>query len=186
MALIASVGRTLETVAENPDTFEFFGTVFEVPSAVGAASVLRFAWESKQTETQMDRAQRRRDRALTDSERDAATSDMGAAEMAGMAAMYGFLQAMLGDQWAQFIAVADEARADEDELMEIVQALIGAVAGRPTKRPSGSSGGPSSTGGSSTDAPAWGASPPPLTPAQQARAEMAARMAPVGAALSQA
>lgn len=79
-----------------------------------------------------------------------AQAGVDANEMAGLAAMYDLLEQCIDPaDWLRFQAHADKVRADGDELMAVVKAVIEALSDRPTSRPSDSSDGPSTTSTSS-------------------------------------
>lgn len=68
-----------------------------------------------------------------------------------LVAMYDLIEQCLHpDVWAAFEVAAIEHRATDDDLMHVVQQAFVAIAGRPTRRRSGSSPGPSGTAPSST------------------------------------
>ena len=106
------------------DTFKFYGEEFTVADRVGAMPLLRFAA--------------------------AAVSGADSAEAEGLSAMHDLLRDCLpADDWRRFQQVAEENKADGDELLAISRTVYQAISGRPTRRPSDSSDGPSSTGASS-------------------------------------
>lgn len=106
-----------------PDTFEFCGETFTVGKP-GLIPLGEFA--------------------------EAAMSGLDTADMQGLAAMNRMLADVVIDaDRGRFLETARRNRADAEDLMPIIQAVIEAAAARPTQRPSDSSPGPSSTGTSS-------------------------------------
>jgi hypothetical protein len=72
-------------------------------------------------------------------------------DLAGLTAMYDLLEQCLAeDEWDRFQAHADKTRADGEELMGVVAKVFEVLSARPTRRPSDSSDGPSTTAPSST------------------------------------
>lgn len=107
-----------------PDTFGFFGETFEVADRVGAMPLLRFASVAEQG-TQAE-------------------------DLAGLAAMHELLRDCLASgEWPRFQKVAADNKASAEELMAVCGAVYQAVTGRPTRQPSDSSDGLSTTGESS-------------------------------------
>lgn len=103
-----------------------FGAEFEVADRMGLMPLLRFAHLAKR--------------------------GVDADDMDGLAAMYDVLAACFTDEaWTRFQAAAVDARADGDALLEVVGRAIAVMTARPTKRPSVSPAGPSTTTPSSTD-----------------------------------
>lgn len=91
----------------------------------------------------------------------AAVSGLDTAEMEGMAALVDVLSDLVTDEdRARFLATAKRNRANVDDLLPIVKAIIAAQTGNPTQRPSVSSGGPSTTGASSPGLSPFGPVPP--------------------------
>lgn len=119
-----------------PDTFKFYGDQFTVADRVGAMPLLRFAA--------------------------AAQSGADSSEQEGLSAMHDLLRDCLSPaDWRRFQQVASDNRADGDELLGICRAVYQALSGRPTRRPSDSSDGPSPTGESSKESLSSVASLPP-------------------------
>lgn len=128
MALIGEFGAAVaeQDPDREPDQFKFYGELFTVADRVGSMPLLRFAA--------------------------AAASGADSAEQEGLAAMHDLLRDCLStDDWRRFQQVAQENKADGDELLAICRAVYQALSGRPTRRPSDSSDGPSATGESSKD-----------------------------------
>lgn len=192
-----------------PDTFRLDGETFTVVAALSPLVLMEFAHAVKAGQAEMDAASAAEDRAraaletaATQRDRDAAEADLIAAqtrkavvETTSAADMYAYIRASVGDQeWPRFRAAVMRLGLHTDELMDICAAIFSAVAGRPTVRPSRSSGGPSNGGATSTGGvvspgvtpgpslPGPGSPEPvrPLTDAERQRAEFAALMAPVG------
>jgi hypothetical protein len=142
----------IEALADTPelDTFEWFGEVFTVAPNLSALSLLRYAVDMQTAGGQERRGQVARKRARTDSEREAADELTGAAAVTQMAGAYAFLKSVIGPgEWESFEEVTNLASASEEALGGLIQALVGVIAARPTRQPSGSAGGPSTTGLSS-------------------------------------
>lgn len=195
-----------------PDTFRFHGEQFEVPANLSSLVLMEFAHDSqaydtarKTAQARVDQAQRDADTATNPTARAAAEAEVSAAQVSlneamasTLSAMYRYVRACIGDgQWDRFRAVVLADGVDEDELMLVCGALFSAVAGRPTRRPSASPDGPSSTGDGSTDvsgSPAATPGPGPVvmgevvqmptltdrTPAQRQAAEFDALLVDVG------
>ena len=105
---------------------EFFGESFTVADRIGLMPLMRFA--------------------------KVAQSGVGADDMAGLAAMYDLLQQCIDPQdWPRFEAAADKSRADGEELMTVVSAVMQKITERPTLQPSDSSDGLRITEPNSTD-----------------------------------
>jgi hypothetical protein len=106
-------------------TVEFAGERFGIADRVGLMAMMRFAKVAK--------------------------SGVDSNELDGLAAMYDLLeQCIADDEWERFQAHADKVRADGDELMTVVNNVFGVLSERPTRRPSDSSAGPSTTKANST------------------------------------
>jgi hypothetical protein len=104
---------------------EFLGEQFRIAERVGLMPMMRFAKVAK----------------------DGGDSD----DLAGLTAMYDLLEQCLAeDEWERFQAHADNTRADGEELMGVVARVFEVLSARPTRRPSGSSAGPSTTARNST------------------------------------
>lgn len=161
----------------DPDSFRFHGERFEVPQALSPLVLMEFAYEAKvnhaaheQATARQGKAQGVLDQSSSPAQRAVAQDELTAAETAvstantmHMAAMYSYIRECIGDaQWPRFRAVVLREAVDDDELMDVCADIFSAVAGRPTRRPSGSSDGPSSTGVTSTD----GSDSPGATPGQ--------------------
>jgi hypothetical protein len=132
------------------DTFEWFGEIFTVAPNLSALAILRYAWDMKTSEDQERRGQLNRRRARTDTERSDADDLIGTSTVTQMAAAYVFLKSVIGPgEWTRFEEITNLACADENVLGSLINNLIGAISARPTRQPSGSAGGPSTTGPSS-------------------------------------
>jgi hypothetical protein len=106
-----------------PDTFTLCGETFTVADHVGIIPLGMFA--------------------------KAATSGADTSEMEGLAALVDVVgQCVVEDDVERFMALATKKRLDTELLMSIVKAVLEAQSGRPTERPSDSSGGSSTTGAS--------------------------------------
>ena len=96
-----------------------------------------------------DRVNRMRSLALAKLARDGAKvdeKDAGQAVMANMAALYELVEHVLRpEDFERFMDLCDREGAEDSDLYEFTGKMIGAAAGRPTERPSDSSGGPSTT-----------------------------------------
>jgi hypothetical protein len=193
VADLGEFGRELADLDDEVDVFTFHGEFFALPARMSALPLLRFAWRGKVLEQRVAQAKSARARAQTDEDRLAADQAEGTADMDALSAIYEFLQASLPDDWDRFERVAIRAGADQDELLEVCNRIYAAVSGRPTRRPAGSSGGPSTSGDGSTAGPGWQESPafasqPDPVPAlperslrDQQRAAYLQGMRPVGA-----
>lgn len=107
------------------ETVTFLGEEFRIADRVSRLAIMRFARLAKQDEVP---------------------------EQDALAAMYDLLkQCIHPDEWSRFEGHADEQRADEDDLMRVVQETVALVADRPTSRSSDSSGGPRTIEPSSPD-----------------------------------
>jgi hypothetical protein len=158
---VLSPDLTVDGLDDAPelDTFEWFGEVFTVAPNLSALAILRFAWDTKAAEGQERRGQLNRRRARTDTERGEAEELIGGAAATQMSAAYGFLKSVIGPgEWPRFEEVTDLACANEDTLGELITALVGVITARPTRQPSASAGGLSTTGPSSQ-----AASPSPVS-----------------------
>lgn len=108
------------------DTVEFMGEKYRIADAVGLMPLMRFAYFARQ--------------------------GIHADDIEGLAAMYDLIRTCLADdEWERFEADAIDKRADEEALLEVVTATIEVLSARPTRRPSGSSDGPSATSPNSTE-----------------------------------
>ncbi len=106
---------------------EFGGEAFTTAEKIGLMPLMRFAKVAK------------------------AGADAG--DMDGLAALYDLLkQCIAPSDWARFEAVADRTQAEGDELMAVVGKVFEALSERPTRSPSDSSDGRTSTQRSSGDA----------------------------------
>lgn len=116
------------------DRVEFMGSTYRIADKVGLMPLIRFA-----------RAARR---------------GTDAADMEGLAAIGDMLEDCIDpEDWPRFEADATLHKADDTDLLPVVQQTIELLTARPTRRPSGSSDGPSTTSPSST-----GSSPSPDSP----------------------
>ena len=122
-------------------TYTFHGETLHLPERVGLMPLLRFAH--------------------------AAQSGLDTADFEGMAAMYDMLRDCFDNEatvvnradgltvrtagsWDRFIDLSTRHKSGEDELLQVVQDVIELLTARPTRRPSSSPGGRSSTGPSLT------------------------------------
>lgn len=111
-------------VAAPAAVLTFEGKTFRLADKVGAMPMMKFAHLAKQG---------------TD-----------ANELEGLVAIYDLLRSVIADEeWAAFEEHASFKRANGDDLMDVVQQAIAAIAARPTVRPSDSSVGPTTTSTSS-------------------------------------
>lgn len=118
-----------------PDTFKFCGEIFTVSDQIGVIPLGRFA--------------------------KAAVSGMDTAEMDGLAAMVDLLaDAVIDEDRERLLETAARNRAQGEDLLPIVRAVIRSQTGRPTQQPSDSSDGLQPTGASSTASTPFGAVPP--------------------------
>jgi len=109
-----------ETPDREPDTFTFCGELFTVAEQVGIVAWGRFA--------------------------QAAQAGHDTAEMEGLAALIEVVSQIVVDaDRDRFLTVASRNRADADDLLAIVRAVMEAQAERPTQQPSDSSAGLSPT-----------------------------------------
>lgn len=182
MAHLGEFGRELaeldtDTPAVEDDTFTFHGVTFTVRRSIGAMPLLRYSWRAIQAQDVAEQVDTAMAAARTDEERAAAQSMLRGLVVQQRASVFEYLRSVIGDeQWPEFERVADAVAATEDELLGVSRAVIAAVAARPTRRPSGSPGGPSPSGGGSVgassstgtapqapgpagSAPPWGSSP---------------------------
>ena len=106
------------------------GEQFEVAERVGLMALLRFAHLAK--------------------------GGMRTDDMEAFAVIYEVLRSVIADgDWPRFESHATLARADVEELLGCVREAIALVTARPTKRPGGSSDGPTTTEMSSPDDSSW-------------------------------
>lgn len=223
MAHLGEFGRALQDDAGEPDTFSFHGEPFVVPARASSLPIAKFAWQQKvsqqrerQAADRLDMAQARQQMARTQDEYDEATAAVAEAQaeqtqvgLDTLASIWEYLRAMIPDEteFDRLYSVALRVGADTDELFEVCAQIVQAVTARPTRRPSGSSGGPRSSGRGSTGSSAsqgrtpgpapqqsgplsltweppaepvqrW--APPELSPAERQRAEFRNQMIPVG------
>ena len=110
-------------------TFVWRDQTYRVADRMGLAPLMRFAKVAKQG---------------TD-----------ANDMDGLAAMYDLLEQCFVDtaEFDRWMDAATAARADQDEILEVVKMATEAVMARPTERPSPSPAGPSTTSTSTAAAP---------------------------------
>lgn len=195
MADLGEFGAEVAELSGDPDTFTFHGHRFTLPVAMSSLPILRFAWRSKVLAQANEQAQAATYRARTDDARIEARRRAAETDTDAMAALYEFLAAMLpGGQWEKFSDVAIEVGAGEDELLDVANRIMAAVAARPTTRSSGSPDGPSSSGPTSTGRSDSTPPPPPpaaepvpdypvpaITALEAAREELDQTMVPVGA-----
>lgn len=135
MGSLGEFGVAVREVEDRePDTFDFCGQTF----TVGVAGLIPLGKFAK-----------------------AAVSGVDSSDMEGLAAILDMLSDTVVDEdRGRFLEVATRNRAQADDLMPIIQAVIQAQSGHPTQRPSDSSGGPLTTGQSLTaPLPSAGLSP---------------------------
>jgi hypothetical protein len=195
MALLGEFGREAAPDGD-PDLFSFHGDLFEIPGKVSALPVARFAWRTRELEHARAVADRNLARAHGGDAQDTAQAALATVEAGELAAVYEFLQGVIGvDQWTGFEQVAQRVGADFEELIGVCNQIAQAVTARPTRRPSGSTDGPSTSGDGSTGVSAsleptpgstnWGPGPMVIVPAVSetpaaARREIRAVLTPVG------
>ena len=165
MAELGEWGRAVADYHQEPDTFRFYGEKLEVPAALSSLILMEFTATVKQLQRDVTAAEARRDQATALAERagtaeereaheaeaKAAEVDIMSADSAGTEAQYAFIRGCIGDgQWDRFRRAAVANGVQGDELMNVCARIYEAVAGRPTRRPSGLPDGPSSTGDGST------------------------------------
>jgi hypothetical protein len=144
MAIIGEFDVAARSRSEPQDQFIFCGETFTV-GRIGLVPLGRFA--------------------------KAAMSGLDSAEMEGLAVIIDLLaQIVIDEDQDRFLDVASRNRADGDDLMPIVQALIEAQAGRPTQRPSDLSGGSLPTTESSREPSSSEASLSPIMRDERVRA----------------
>lgn len=120
-----------------PDTFKLCGELFTVSDRDLTIPMARFA--------------------------QVARSGIHAEELDGLAAMLDLLEAVVIDEDRdRLLKVASRNGVDAETAMDVVKAVIQAEAGRPTRQPSDSSDGQSTTGESSKGSSPFGAVPPIL------------------------
>jgi len=170
MARIGEFGRARQDLAGEPDSFTFYGEEFEVPAGISAVVLMDFVAETQEAQDGREDAATRQERAQarlaksrmsgSESERVAAEAqladadvDMVAASNKLMRSMRAYVRGCLPDEaaWQRFNTVCRANAVDVDELMEVAAAIFSAVAARPTRTASDSSGGPSSIGVGSMD-----------------------------------
>lgn len=116
----------IEGAAVEVRTLDAFGQSFRLAEKVAAMPMLKFGHLAK--------------------------NGVDSADMEAVAVMYEVLWAVFDPQdWPRFEAAATEARADNEELFEVVKAAMTVIAARPTTRPSVSSPGPLTTTESLTE-----------------------------------
>jgi hypothetical protein len=146
----------VDTVHDPEEVIIFAGRPFKVAEKFGLMPLIKLGYLSK--------------KGLDTADEDA------------LAAMYDVIrQAIHADDWDAFCDHAADVHADEDELMACVQQAVQVISGRPTRRPSDSSDGPSPTGTSSSGALS---SPASLTPRQAQAREHLRLLLPVEEALA--
>jgi hypothetical protein len=122
-----------------PLQFSFEGETFTVADKVGLAPLADFAH--------------------------AATSGLETSDMEGLAAMRSMLRQVVIDEDSDRLwETITRSRADGDDLMPIIQAVMEAQTGKDTPKPSDSSAGPSSLGPSSKESSPFG---PGVSPIQR-------------------
>lgn len=148
--------------APERDTFDWYGETFVLADRLSPLLVMRMAYDSRIADGLRAQAKAAQQRGDVDRAQELdATADRDEA-----ASMYAFLRATLAPgEWDRFLEQTSLAGAPDDVLAGLIQTLIGVITDRPTKRPSGSPVGPStSTGGSAVRSS--------LSPAQRQAAEL--------------
>lgn len=108
------------------DVVSFLGRDFAVADQVSTLALMRFA--------------------------KLAQGGMDAESMEGLAAMYDLLeQCIAPEDWPAFGRLADQQRAQADDLFDVVTRVLPLIAARPTGRPSDSSDGPQEPNAPSAD-----------------------------------
>lgn len=116
--------------AEGTRTVEAFGNTYPVAEKVGLMPLMKFAVLAKK--------------------------GVDSADMAALEVMYRLIQSVIADEaWERFEEDATVARANDEDLLGVVQQAIAVISARPTSRPGDSSPGPQTTGASSTASSAW-------------------------------
>lgn len=111
-------------------TIELLGETFEVADRVGLMALLRFAHLAKK--------------------------GLGTGDIEAFAVIYDVLRSVIADKdWERFEEHATLVRADTEELLGCVKKAIALVTARPTKSPTDSSDGQTSTEMSSLDDSSW-------------------------------
>lgn len=166
-SLSPAVGTADDAAELERDTFDWYGETFAVADSVSALTLLRMAWDSRQADGLRNRATIARRRARTDAERAAADELDAQAERDELASMWSFLRSTLAPgEWDRFVEVSELAGAPPDAVGELIQTLIGVITARPTRQPSASAGGRSTSSVSSL-VPSQ-----PLTPKELQDAEL--------------
>lgn len=115
-----SCGLRALTVQPEPTTVEFGGEQFRTADRIGLMPLMRFAKIAK--------------------------AGVDADDLEGLTSLYDLLEQCIHvDEWARFEKVADDTRAQGDELMKVVGDVFAALSARPTSLPSDSSAGQTST-----------------------------------------
>jgi hypothetical protein len=166
VAHLGEFGRELAeldtTTPADDDTFTFHGVTFTIPNDIGDMPLLRYSWRAMQARDAYEAADAAAAAARTDAERDEAETMYRGLIVQQRASVFEYLRSVIGEpQWPEFERVAERHAATQDELLGVSRQVIAAVAARPTRRPSGSAGGPSASGGGSADASPSTPSPPP-------------------------
>jgi len=112
-----------EANSDELDTFDWYGETIRISDRLAGAPLFEYA--------------------------EAVVSDLDVKDMQAIAATKRMVQScIVKDDWTRFWKAYDENRGTTEELAELSAALYQHLAGRPTDRPSDSSGGPSQTGNS--------------------------------------
>jgi hypothetical protein len=167
MASLGEFGRAVAEFEGEADDFTFHGEPFTIPAAFSDLPVLKFANASVASQRASEAAEARAKTAQSviddpradEARKAVATADLTAAQYEAQvasaefaSAAYDFIRDAVGHtQWPRFEAIAVQYGSRQDELIELASLIYSAVSGRPTRRPSISTGGPSSTGDGSTD-----------------------------------
>lgn len=166
MAHLGEFGRAVEDFEGEPDTFLFKGELFEIPSSLSWLVLGKLAKAARDCQDRESDAEVRRAKAetalahaTTPADRDAARAEIDAAKYASqeagvwyVASMVDYIRACIGEeQWERFELASIASGASQEELTGVAGAVYSAVTARPTRRPSSSAAGPSTTGDGSTD-----------------------------------
>jgi hypothetical protein len=168
-----------------PDTFTFGGEQFNIPATVGAGALLRFTWRLKAASEQQRRGTAALKKAITAEGKAQARELIGTGELDGSAAIYDLILSVLGeDQIDAFTALADRHGVTIDGLLDVCHRIQEAIAGRPTRQPTGSSDGLPTSGTGSTASGSGVTDPAPVSPlvAQRALVDQMTAPAPEAAA----
>lgn len=128
--------------APERDTFDWYGETFTLAERLSPLLVMRMAYDSRIADGLRAQAKAARNRGDVDKADDLE----GTADRDEAASMYAFLRSTLAPgEWEPFLDHTTLAGAPDDALSGLITTLIGVITDRPTRRPSGSPGGPSMT-----------------------------------------